>query len=57
MPTTLADPATPVAWCPGWDLTTLAAHVGATHRWVTAMVAGGTSWMALNSMPMPTKGV
>lgn len=34
-----ADPTTPVPACPGWDLGALTGHVGATHRWVRAMVA------------------
>jgi uncharacterized protein (TIGR03083 family) len=38
-----ADPATPVPTCPGWDLAALAGHVGATHRWVTAMVSVGAA--------------
>lgn len=33
------DPALPVPSCPGWDLTDLADHIGAIHRWVTHMVS------------------
>jgi uncharacterized protein (TIGR03083 family) len=37
-----ADPATPVATCPGWDLATLQRHVGRVHRWAAAMVERGS---------------
>ena len=37
-----ADLSTPVPSCPAWDLAKLATHVGATERWVTAMIASGS---------------
>jgi uncharacterized protein (TIGR03083 family) len=36
-----ADLTTPVPACPGWDLAQLVRHVGATQRWVHALVAAG----------------
>lgn len=38
-----ADLSTPVPNCPAWDLAKLATHVGATERWVTAMITAGSS--------------
>jgi uncharacterized protein (TIGR03083 family) len=35
-----ADLAAPVPTCPGWTLTKLLTHVGRTHRWAGAAVAG-----------------
>jgi len=37
-----ADLSTPVPSCPAWDLAKLATHVGATERWVTAMITSGS---------------
>lgn len=34
----VADPATPVPTCPGWDLTKLLRHVGRGHRWAATMI-------------------
>jgi uncharacterized protein (TIGR03083 family) len=31
----------PIAACPGWDLATLAGHLGAVHRWATEIVTSG----------------
>lgn len=36
-----ADPATPVASCPGWALRDLALHVGSVHLWVTSVARTG----------------
>lgn len=36
-----ADLAAPVAGCPGWDLTELAAHLAGTHRWARNAVVEG----------------
>ena len=36
-----ADPGTVVPTCPGWTLTDLTEHIGATQRWVGTMVAQG----------------
>ncbi|GAA0237848.1 maleylpyruvate isomerase family mycothiol-dependent enzyme [Cryptosporangium japonicum] len=37
-----ADLSTPVPSTPAWDLAKLATHVGATERWVTAMINSGS---------------
>lgn len=37
----VADLSTPVAACPGWDLTELSAHLAGTHRWSRQAVADG----------------
>lgn len=29
----------PVAWCPGWTVRDVLAHVGGLHRWVTGLLA------------------
>jgi uncharacterized protein (TIGR03083 family) len=34
-----AEPGAPVPTCPGWTLTDLVGHIGATQRWVTRLVA------------------
>jgi uncharacterized protein (TIGR03083 family) len=38
-----ADLSTPVPSCPAWDLAKLATHVGATERWVAAMITSGSN--------------
>ncbi|GAA3394417.1 maleylpyruvate isomerase family mycothiol-dependent enzyme [Cryptosporangium minutisporangium] len=38
-----ADLTTAVPSCPAWDLAKLAAHVGSTERWVTAMISSGST--------------
>ncbi|TQS42393.1 maleylpyruvate isomerase family mycothiol-dependent enzyme [Cryptosporangium phraense] len=37
------DLTTPVPSCPAWDLGKLGGHVGATERWVTAMITSGST--------------
>jgi uncharacterized protein (TIGR03083 family) len=37
-----ADPSTPVATCPGWDLAELQRHLGTVNRWAAAMVERGS---------------
>ncbi|WP_424886808.1 maleylpyruvate isomerase family mycothiol-dependent enzyme [Streptomyces sp. XH2] len=34
-----ADPATPVASCPGWTLADLTRHTGSVHRWFTVLLS------------------
>ncbi len=36
-----SDAAARVPACPGWDLTALARHLGAVHRWATAVLLTG----------------
>jgi len=36
-----ADPATPVAGCPGWSLAALTSHLGGIHRWARHAVLVG----------------
>lgn len=38
-----AEPSTPVPTCPGWTLTDLVGHVGATQRWVSRLVGENIS--------------
>lgn len=38
-----ADPTTPISTCPGWTLTDLVGHIGATQRWVSRLVIEGVT--------------
>lgn len=50
----VSDPAAPVPSCPGWDRTTLLAHVGGVHSWVRAQVeAGPAERIRLQETPRP----
>lgn len=44
-----ADPGAPVPWCPGWAVSSVLAHVGRVHEWVTGMVASA----ATEARPFP----
>ena len=37
------EPGTPIPTCPGWTLTDLVDHVGATQQWVSRLVGEGIS--------------
>ena len=38
-----AEPSTPIPTCPGWTLTDLVWHIGATQRWVSRLVSENIS--------------
>ena len=38
-----AEPGAPIPTCPGWTLTDLVGHIGATQRWVSRLVGEGIS--------------
>ncbi|MGY1630137.1 maleylpyruvate isomerase family mycothiol-dependent enzyme [Geodermatophilus sp. SYSU D01186] len=40
---TAADWSTPVPWVPAWTVRDLVGHLGAVHRWATAIVRAGTA--------------
>jgi uncharacterized protein (TIGR03083 family) len=53
-----ADPAAPVPSCPGWDRTSLLAHVAGVHSWVRAQAeAGPAERVRVKETPRPPEAV
>jgi len=52
-----AGPDRPVPSCPGWDLATLAAHLGQVQRWAEIMVrTGAEQRLDRSQLPAPPEG-